>query len=153
MVKKILVSVATISVLFSSSVMACPSGNGIKACSPSSFKHARKSKHCIVTQVTKAISKTGLNASQTKKVAQGIKEYRATTAKIKEMKIFPIDSFINDEFDENLFIKEMSEKYKASIVAKATLFKYIFSILDIEQRKIFKREYAAPLIEQIIRNY
>jgi hypothetical protein len=70
---------------------------------------------------------------------------------IRQMKIFPIDSFINDQFDEKNFILQMSEKSQAKIAAKAALFKYVFAVLDDEQRKIFKREYAAPLIERMIR--
>ncbi len=69
------------------------------------------------------------------------------------MKIFPVDSFVNDKFDEKRFIKEMSEKYIAAVAAKATLFKYVFSVLDKDQKQIFKREYAAPLIEQIVKSY
>jgi len=149
MLKKILVGMAAISIVVSSAI-ACSSANGLKTCN---LKYQKQSKHCVVTQVTKAVSKTGLSASQTKKIADGILEYNKTKAKIKEMKIFPVDSFINDNFDEKRFIKEMSEKSIAQVAAKAALFKYVFSILDKDQRKVFKREYAAPMIEQMIKSY
>ena len=145
-------SIATVSILFSASAMACSHGKGINTCS-SEYKYKSKREHSTTAQVIKAVSKTGLSASQTKKIARGIADYETTTAKIKEMRIFPVDSFVNDEFNEKIFIKEMSEKYIAAVAAKATLFKYVFSVLDKEQRKIFKREYAAPLIELIVKSY
>lgn len=152
MLKKVLVSMATVSILLSTSAMACSPAKGMKMCS-SEYNYKSQREHSTTAQVIKAVSKTGMSASQTKKIARGIADYEATTAKIKKMKIFPIDSFVNDEFDEKIFISEMSEKYIAAVAAKATLFKYVFSVLDKEQRKIFKREYAAPLIELIVKSY
>lgn len=145
MIKKILVSFATASLLFTSSVIACPKGH--------KFKDYHHKAPTTVAQVVRAVSKTGLSAAQTRKVAEGIAAYEATTKEIKKMAIFPVDSFINDEFDEKKFIGEMSEKYIAAVAARATLFKYVFKVLDKEQRKIFKREYAAPLITQMIQSY
>ena len=152
MVKKILVSMASVSILFGASAMACSPAKGMKMCS-SEYKYKSQCGHNTTAQVIKAVSKTGLSASQTKKIARGIADYETTTAKIKKMRVFPIDSFVNDEFNEKIFISEMSEKYIAAVAAKATLFKYVFSVLDKEQRKIFKREYAAPLIELIVKSY
>ena len=146
MVKKILVSLALSSILLSTNAMACPSKNNTKTCN----YHATQS---TVSKVVRAVSKTGLSAAQTVKIAEGIAAYEAKAQEIKKMKIFPIDSFINEEFDEKKFIAEMSEKYITAVAARATLFKYVFSVLDKEQRKIFKREYAAPLIKRIIRSY
>ena len=146
MIKKILISLATASVLFSASANACVCPNG----------HEMSAYHkepTTVSKVIRAVSKTGMNAAQTRKIAEGIAEYEATTEKIKKMAIFPVDSFINDEFDEKKFIGEMSEKYVAAVAARATLFKYVFKVLNKEQRKIFKKEYAAPLIRKMIRGY
>ncbi len=148
MVKKILVGVVAISVLLGVNASACKTRGMGKMCN-----YKPITQHSTTAQVIKAVSKTGLSAAQTKRIADGIDAYETTTAKIKKMKIFPVDSFVNDTFDEKRFIKEMSEKYIAAVAAKATLFKYVFSVLDTEQRKIFKREYAAPLIEQIIKSY
>jgi len=152
MVKKILVSLATVTILFSANAMACSHSKGMGICS-SGYNKKSMLEHSTTAQVIKAVSKTGISASQTRKIARGIADYEATTAKIKKMKVFPIDSFVNDKFDEKIFISEMSEKYIAAVAAKATLFKYVFSVLDNEQRKIFKREYAAPLIELIVKSY
>lgn len=145
MVKKILIGLATASLLFSTHALAC------KKMNKTTMQPSQKSHKRLVDDVISAISKTGLSAVQTKKVADGIAEYRSTMAEIRQMRIFPIDSFINDQFDEKNFILEMSEKSQARIAAKAALFKYVFAILDDDQRKIFKRAYAAPLIEQMIR--
>jgi len=147
MVKKILVSLATITLLIGTSAYACNSQK--KMCkSDRGIGYSGN----IVSNVTDAVSKTGLSALQTKKIAEGISEYRETMSKVRKMRIFPIDSFINDKFDEKVFISEMSEKYMAKIAAKAALFKYVFAVLNDEQRKIFKREYAAPLINKMIRD-
>lgn len=145
MIKKILIGLATLSVLLSAPASACPKKQCIKACG--------SQKSTTVSKVIRAVSKTGISAAQTRKVAEGLAEYKATMEKIRNMAIFPIDSFINEEFDEKRFIKEMSEKYVAKIAANAALYKYVFAVLDKEQRKIFKREFAAPVIRQMIRSY
>ncbi len=146
MVKKILVSLVVASTLFSANALACPKAHGMKSCK-------FKSEVNTSDKVIRAVSKTGLSAAQTKKIAEGISDYEAEIVKIKAMQVFPIDSFINDEFDDKKFVAEMSEKYISAVAARATLYKFIFAVLDTEQRKIFKREYAAPLIRQIIRSY
>ncbi len=147
MVKKLLVVLALGSFLLSSSALACPKKAQMKSCTCKKSVHT---KHSVVRNVVKAVSQTGLTAAQTKKIADGIGEYRATMIKISEMRIFPIDSFIGDSFHEERFINEMSKKYQSKIAAKAALFKFVFAILDDEQRKVFKRAYAAPLIEKMI---
>lgn len=146
MVKKILVSLVVASTLFSANALACPKKDGLKSCK---FKTEKNTSDKVI----RAVSKTGLSAAQTKKIAEGIAEYEAEIVKIKAMKVFPVDSFINDEFNEQKFITEMSEKYMSAVAARATLYKFVFAVLDNEQRKIFKREYAAPLIMQILRSY
>ena len=135
-----------------SSASACPMrcADGI-AQSKYKYEIGHHTDSDIVNDIVTAVSKVGLNARQKKQVAQGIKEYRETMAKIEKMRIFPIDSFIDDDFDEKRFISEMSEKYIAKMAAQAALFKYIFKVLNKDQRKAFKNAYAAPLIEQLIR--
>ena len=145
MIKKIMIGFVTASVL-SVGAIACPKNDGEKVCS-------YQAGHSTVSKVIRAVSKTGLSAAQTRKIAEGIAEYEAMTEKIKQMQIFPVDSFINEEFDEKRFISEMSEKYISAVAARATLYKYVFAVLDKEQRKIFKREYAAPLISKMIKSY
>ena len=148
MIKKLLLALGATSLILTANVSACPKYKMMQNSPQTKMQHH---KHKLINDVVSAVSKTGLSAVQTKKVAQGIAEYQATMIKIRQMRIFPIDSFINDQFDEKNFILEMSEKSQARIAAKAALFKYIFAILNDEQRKIFKREYAAPLIEKMIR--
>ena len=145
MIKKIMIGFVAASVL-STSAIACPKKQGEKVCE-------YQAGHSTVSKVIHAVSKTGLSAAQTRKIAEGIAEYEAMAEKIKQMQIFPVDSFINEEFDEKRFISEMSEKYISAVAARATLFKYVFAVLDQEQRKIFKREYAAPLISKMIKSY
>ncbi|MDF1875854.1 hypothetical protein JHD48_08915 [Sulfurimonas sp. SAG-AH-194-I05] len=150
MIKKLVVSLVTASVLLSVNAVACGHGSSsMKPCG--SYK--KSSSPSTTSRVISAVSMTGLSAAQTKKIAEGIAAYESTTSKIAKMRIFPVDSFVGNEFDEKRFISEMSEKYIAAVAARATLFKYVFNVLDEEQRKIFKRAYAAPLISQIIRSY
>jgi len=148
MLKKILVSTVAVSMFLTSSAVACGvGGHGFKACATNSAQLSTTDK------LIKAVSQVGLSAAQTKKIADGIKAYEKETAKIAQMRIFPVDSFIDDNFNEKKFIGEMSEKYIAAVAARATLFKYTFSVLTKEQRTAFKNAYAAPMIEQMIRNY
>lgn len=141
--KKILTSVALASLLFATTANACP-----KSCDSSASYHQGES--TAVTKVIRAVSKTGITAAQTKKIAEGLAAYEAKTEEIKKMVIFPVDSFVNDEFDEKRFIDEMSAKYIEAVAARAALFKYVFAVLDVEQRRIFKREYAAPMIRDLL---
>ncbi len=148
MLKKLLVSVITATVLFSSNALATtPSSCGMKS-------GVSVAQQMFVPRIVDAVSQTGISAVQTQKIAEGIVSYRSTMTKIKQMQIFPVDSFMNDSFNEAKFISEMSEKQIAKIAAKAALFKYVFAVLNKEQRKSFKNAYAAPMIEGMIKaNY
>ncbi len=147
MLKKLLVSAVTATVLFSSSATAS-STECVAKCGSS------VAQYMFVPRIVDAVSKTGISAAQTKKIAQGISDFKVTMTKVKQMQIFPVDSFMNDSFNEAKFIKEMSEKQIARIAAKAALFKYVFAVLNKEQRKTFKNAYAAPMIEGMIKaNY
>jgi hypothetical protein len=95
-----------------------------------------------VAKVIRAVSQTGINDEQTRKIAEGIVEYQTITEKLQEVAIFPLDSVVNGEFDEKVYINATKEKFTEMLAAKATLYKYVFSILNKEQRKKFKEEYA-----------
>ena len=145
MINKILVSLAAASLLFTASLSAFPKGKN-----PQDYHRKAPT---TVAKVIRAVSQTRISAAQTRKIAEGIAAYEDKTQEIKKMAIFPVDSFIDDEFDEKKFIAEMSEKYIAAVAARATLYKYVFKVLNKEQRRIFKREFAAPLIRQMIQSY
>ncbi len=149
MLKKLLISAVSATVILSSSALASTASETCALKNGESI-----AQYMFVPRIVDAVSKTGLSAAQTRKVADGIVSYRTTMSKIKTMQIFPVDSFINDNFDEKNFIKEMSEKHMAKIAAKAALFKYVFATLNKEQRRVFKNAYAAPMIESMIKaNY
>ena len=147
MLKKLLVS-AVCATLFSSSAIATPHA-------PCGMKSGVSiAQQMFVPRIVDAVSQTGISAAQTQKIAEGIVSYKSTMTKIKQMQIFPVDSFMDDRFNEAKFISEMSEKQIAKIAAKAALFKYVFAVLNKEQRKSFKNAYAAPMIEGMIKaNY
>ena len=155
MLNKILISLSGLSLLFVSSADACHGMKGNvpgKICSQKPMMNPMiKQKNNLVNNVIRAVSQTGLSAAQTKQVADGIAQYQTTIREIKAMRIFPVDSFMNDDFNATRFISERSEKSLSKIAADAALFKYIFSILNKEQRKTFKNAYAAPVIERMIR--
>ena len=153
MLKKIVIGAVALSALLSSNALACACNKSANMSNMCSMKKAPYHRATLVADVVNAVSQVGLSARQTKRIADGVSEYRKTMAKISEMKIFPIDSFMDDEFNEKKFIEEMSEKSQARMAAKAALFKYVFSVLDKEQRKSFKNAYAAPLIKMMIQNY
>lgn len=155
MLKKLLIGLSGLSLVLVTSVDACGGMKGqMKGNMSGKMCHQKsmiKQGGNMVNKVIKAVSQTGLSAAQTKQVADGIAQYQATIREIKAMRVFPIDSFMHDDFNETRFIAERSEKSLSKIAADAALFKYIFSILDKEQRKVFKNAYAAPVIEQMIR--
>ncbi len=148
MLKKLLVSAVGATILFSSSALAT-------TCAPCAMKSGESvAQYMFVPRIVDAVSQTGISAAQTRKIADGIVSYKVTMSKIKQMQIFPVDSFMHDSFNEAKFISEMSEKQIAKIAAKAALFKYVFAVLNTEQRKSFKNAYAAPMIEGMIKaNY
>ena len=146
MLKKILVGTVVLSALLSSSSFACGCKSFPQVCKIQKNYH----QNSLVSDVVKAVSQVGLSARETKRISDGVAEYRRTMKKIHEMKIFPIDSFMNDEFNEEKFISELNEKNVARMAAKAALFKYVFSVLNKEQRRAFKNAYAAPLIQKMI---
>jgi len=94
-----------------------------------------------VAKVIRAVSKTGVTDEQTRKIAEGIVEYQGISDKLQETAIFPIDSFVDGEFNEKKYIDATKEKFTEMLAAKATLYKYVFSILNKEQREKFKVEY------------
>ena len=151
MLKKLLIGLSGLSLVFVSSVDACGGMNGGMKGKMCHQKATMNHHNNIGNDVINAVSQTGLSAVQTKQIANGISQYHATIQKIKEMRVFPIDSFMNDEFNEKRFIAERSEKSLSKIAADAALFKYVFSVLNKEQRKAFKNAYAAPVIEKMIR--
>lgn len=145
MLKKLFISLVGATVLLSSNALAnphdrCALKNGVSI-----------AQYKLVPRIVHAVSKVGLSARQTKRIATGINDYRATMIDIKTMQVFPVDSFMDNNFNEKKFIEEMSQKHLAKIAAKAALFKYVFSVLTPEQRKEFKNSYAAPMIESMIK--
>ncbi len=155
MLKKLAVGAVALVVISGSEAFAsCGCNNSLNVCNAMQQTRGSYHQNRLVDDVVKAVSQVGLSARQTKRIADGVSEYKRTMKKINAMKIFPIDSFMDDAFNEQKFISELSEKNTARMAAKAALFKYVFSVLTKEQRKAFKNAYAAPLIEKMIKlNY
>jgi len=147
MVKNIVVGMLAGSLFLGSSLLAC----GPKSLKTCHVKQGMQGQSNLVSKVVKAVSQTGLSAAQTEKIAVGITQYRTTMREIRAMQIFPIDSFMDDDFNATRFIAERSEKSLSKIAADAALFKYVFTVLTPAQRVLFKNAYAAPVIEKMIR--
>ena len=147
MVKNIVIGMLASSLFLGSSLLAC-GPKSLKQCHTQQGMQAQKG---LVSKVVRAVSQTGLSAAQTEKIAVGITQYRVTMREIRAMQIFPIDSFMDDDFNATRFIAERSEKSLSKIAADAALFKYVFTVLTPAQRVLFKNAYAAPVIEKMIK--
>jgi hypothetical protein len=109
-----------------------------------------KKKH-MVKKVIAAVSKTGLNAEQVTQVTQAINQFKITKMQLKARKTPPLIAFKDDGFDEEAFKNHVNQYHAMKVDAKIKLFKQIYSILDEEQKKIFKREFTSHMIEKMIK--
>ena len=138
---------------------ACQGGNkGMQSCSTQKEIHERSGKMSrehqrkhLVQKVIAAVSKTGLSAKQAAAVTDAINAFKMRQTEFKGNKTMPIDAFGDEAFDAAYFKKTMQKKFDAKIDAKIELFKSVYAILDAEQRKVFQREFTAPMVSKMIR--
>lgn len=105
----------------------------------------------VVRRVIAAVSKTGINAKQAAAVTDAVNTFKMRQMELRGNKAMPIDAFGDDAFDAALFKKVKQKAFDAKIDAKADLFKSVYAILTPEQRKIFKREFTAPMVQKLIK--
>lgn len=105
----------------------------------------------LVRRVIEAVSKTGINTKQAAAVTDAVNTFKMRQMELRANKVMPIDAFGDDAFDAALFKNMKQKAFDAKIDAKTDLFKSIYAILTPEQRKIFKREFTAPMVQKIIK--
>lgn len=111
-----------------------------------------KTKKHFARKVIAAVSKTGLSSEQAESVTEAVNLYKQAKMEAKQMWSYPLDAFKDDGFDKKMFRDTMLRKPTAKVDAKADLIESIYAILNAEQRKIFRREFTAPMAEKIIKS-
>ncbi len=162
MYKRILIAAALASTLAAGSAMACSQGgSGMSGKSGgmmmsqgggmSQGQHGEQKKH-FVRKVIAAVSKTGIDSKQAQKVTDAINTFKQAKMQVKMAGAnVPLDAFKGDTFDKGRFTEILLNKPKAMINAKGDLLEAIYAILDKEQRKIFTREFTAPMVAKTIK--
>lgn len=161
MYQRILIATALVSTLFAGNAMACSQGgSGMTGKSGGMMKsqgdgmgqgqHGQQKKH-FVRKVIAAVSKSGIDSAQAQKVTDAINTFKQEKMQIKMTRTVPLDAFKGDAFDKKVFSEIMLSKPNAMISAKAELLETVYAILDKEQRKVFTREFTAPMVEKTIK--
>ncbi len=114
-------------------------------------QHSGHEKKHMLRNLIAAISKTGLNAEQITQVTQAINQFKLSKQQLKSQKTPPLEAFKDDGFDQQAFKNHLDSFHAMKVKAKIDLFEQIYSILNTEQQKIFKREFTAPMIEKMIK--
>jgi hypothetical protein len=138
---------------------ACPCGDkGMKSHGSEKGMHSRSKKMSqehqrkhLAQKIIAAVSKTGLSAKQASAVTDAINAFKMRQMEFRGNKTMPIDAFGDDAFDAAYFKKTMQKKFDAKIDAKIDLFQSVYAVLNAEQRKVFKREFTAPMVSKMIR--
>jgi hypothetical protein len=154
MVKRILIATALASTLLSGSAIACGSQGGMMASCGKAQQgkgHHGKGKMHFVRKVIAAVSKTGIDSAQAQKVTDAINTYKQAKMEARQKRVPPLDAFKGDAFDKKAFREIMLSRPEAMIAAKSELFESIYAILDKEQRRIFRREFTAHMVEWTIK--
>lgn len=151
MIRRDLLMVAAAILLTGTTIFACPAkGMASAKASMQKVQPAKPMKH-MVRNVIAAVSQTGMDREQTQKVTEAINTFKATNMRIRASMTPPLDAFKDDAFDREAFMNTVMGPKRARAMAKADLLESIYGILDAEQKKVFKRAYTAPMIEQSIR--
>lgn len=114
-------------------------------------QHSGHKKKHMLRNLIAAISKTGLNAEQVTQVTQAINQFKLSKLQLKSKKTPCLEAFKDDGFDQQAFKNHQDNFHTMKVKAKIDLFKQIYSILNTEQKKIFKREFTAHMIEKMIK--
>jgi hypothetical protein len=158
MYRRILIAATLASTLLAGSAAACDrggmmhsSGKMQQGMEQHGKGHQGKGKMHFVRKVIAAVSKTGIDSAQAKKVTDAINTFKQAKMVAGQKRVPPLDAFKGDAFDKKAFRKIMLSRPEAMIAAKSDLFESIYAILDKEQRRIFKREFTAHMIEWTIK--
>jgi len=128
-----------------------PGASGMQGCSGKSGMKQQQGQ--MVKRLIAAVSKTGLSAKQAAAVTDAVNTFKTSQMQMKanRLQMMPIDAFGDDKFDEALFKEKKEQMFNAKIGARIELFKAVYAVLTPDQRKVFKREFTAPMVQMMIR--
>ena len=156
---RILIAAALAATLLAGSATACshegqmkqPRHQGLQNPAGMQGAETREPVHKhFVKKVIAAVSKSGIDASQAKRVTEAVNTFKTAKMQLMKNPPLPLDAFKNDTFDKARFTEILLSKPTAAATAKGDLLESIYTILDKEQRKIFTREFTAPMVEKMI---
>lgn len=153
MYQRILLATALVSMLLVGGTSAYADDKGMKQHHGMEEKmgsHEPMQKH-FVKKVIAAVSKCGIDSAQAQKVTDAINRFKTTQMQFKKKPPLPLDAFQGEHFDKSRFIQILLNKPTAMATAKGDLLEGIYAILNEEQRKIFTREFTAPMAEKMIK--
>ncbi|MGD8590954.1 MAG: hypothetical protein PVG22_19180 [Chromatiales bacterium] len=156
MYQRILMATALVSMLVVGSASADHEDKGMKQHhqgmeqKTDSHSHEPMHKH-FVRKVVAAVSKTGIDSAQAQQVTEAINRFKTTKMQFKMKPPLPLDAFKGEHFDKSRFTEILLSKPTAMATAKGELLERIYGILNEEQRKIFTREFTAPMVEMMIK--
>ena len=105
----------------------------------------------IVKKVIAAVSKTGIDSAQAQQITEAINAFKTTKMQFHKKPPLPLAAFKGEQFDKSLFTEILLSKPTAMATAKGELLERVYAILNVEQRKIFTREFTAPMVEKLIK--
>jgi hypothetical protein len=105
----------------------------------------------LVKKIVDAVSKTGLSTSQAKEITSAINDFKSAKKELKALKMFPIDAVQNDKFDSKMFVEAKRKMFDKKMELVTELFESVYDVLTDEQKKVFKREFSAPIIKKMIK--
>ena len=154
MYQRILLAMALASMLVMGSASADHEKQGMKQQHHGMEKKAdsHKAPHKkFVKKVVAAVSRTGIDSAQAQQVTEAINAFKTVKMQFKKKPPLPLDAFKGGQFDKNRFTEILLTKPTAMATAKGDLLERIYAILNDEQRKIFTREFTAPMVEKLIK--
>jgi len=145
-----LLAIAAISLLLGGTAFAYPAHKCSHAAKTPMAMHGQGGHHAV-QKIIASVSKAGLDSTQAKQVSEAINTFKQTKMQIMASKTMPLDAFKDDAFDKAQFVQTMSAPKMAMVEAKAELIASVYAVLNAEQKKVFKRECTAGMVEKMIR--
>ena len=141
--KKVLISLSVATIL-ASSAFACKNKDMQMGCSTHKAIGIHKGKgEKLIGKVLTAFSKTAPSKEQIKTVKRAVDKFRDSMREAKAKKGFPLETLKEDEFDKDTFGSICLKKSAQKIQNKIDFIDSVYSSLDKQQKREFKREFAS----------
>ena len=150
--KKILISLSVATIL-ASTAFACKNGNMGMGCPSHKMMGMHKNKsEKLVGVILNAFSKTAPSTEQIKTVKRAVEKFRESMKEAKSKKGFPLETLKEDEFDKDMFGGICIKKSAQKIQNKVNFIDAVYSTLDKQQKREFKREFASnKVLKELMR--